>query len=358
MNVVGSARQWLADGVGRLRVTAWSILQCAAGAALAWQIATGVLGHDAPFFAAVAAIVCLGMSNAQRLRRVGELAVGVTLGVGIADLLVARIGSGTWQIAVVVVLSMSAAQLLDGGQLVTAQAGLQAVFVTVLPQPPGGNLVRWEDALVGGATALFVAAVAPADPRRQVWGEGRAMVSELSEVVAAAAAALRDADFSAAEQALDRARGSQDAMDRWRATIAAAEEISRISPLRRRRRPDLRRAREALVGVDHAMRNLRVALRHIAAVLDRGESLPAPVAGALDDLATILRAMRHELGDAASPATTVAALSAFAGRLDPVSLCASSMSATVVVASVRSMVVDLLGAMGIDVDTARGLLPR
>lgn len=358
MDLGASARWRPRTGFGRLRATSWSILQCAVGGAIAWVFATEVLGHDEPFFAAVAAIVCLGMSSSQRLRRVGELAVGVTLGVGIADLIVSWIGSGAWQIAVVVILAMSAAQVLDGGGLVTMQAGLQAVFVTVLPQPPGGNLVRWEDALVGGATALVVAAVAPADPGRQVWWHGRMLVTELADVVAEGAAALRTGNAARAASALERARATQSDIDTWRGAIQAGEEISRLSPLRWHRRPDLARARAALVGIDDAVRGMRVALRHVTAVLERGESLPSPVAGMLEDFAAILRALRHDLGGPPELATSRGALAAFAPRLDRNVLCAKSLSATVVVAQVRSAVVDLLGIHGMDVDEARALLPR
>ncbi len=344
--------------MSRLRGTAWSIVQASVAAALAWEFATRVLGHQTPFFAAVAAVVCLGLTNEKRLRRVGELAVGVTIGVGLGDLLVRLIGSGGWQIAVVVGLAMAAAQLLDGGPLVTAQAGLQAIFVTVLPQPAGGSIVRWEDAVVGGVTALLVAAVAPGDPRPDIRARGTDLVGTLAAVVAESAAAVRTRDVDRADAALTRLRATQSEIDSWRQALNAGDEISRISPIRRRRRPWLSQSRQALRGVDMAIRNMRVALRHVVALLERGERLPEPVAQTLDDLAAILRAIRHELEVPGEAAASRAALVAFAPRLDPARLCADSLSATVVVAQVRSAVVDLLGLYGMDAETARTLLPH
>src|SRR2546427_8910001 len=55
-----------------------------------------VVDHRAPFFAPVAAVVCLGTTLGQRLRRTIELIVGVGLGVGVGDLLISAIGTGPW----------------------------------------------------------------------------------------------------------------------------------------------------------------------------------------------------------------------------------------------------------------------
>ena len=96
------------DGHPR-RSTALEVLaigQCALAAAMAWLIARDVLGHDTPFFAPIAAMVSLGTSYGQRLRRVAEVTVGVAFGVFLGDLLVVWLGSGWWQIALVVASAM------------------------------------------------------------------------------------------------------------------------------------------------------------------------------------------------------------------------------------------------------------
>ena len=68
--------------------TNWRVpLQAAIAVALAWAIAKWVLGHDAPFFAPVAAIIAVGQSYYERGRRATELVFAVTLGVMVADLL-------------------------------------------------------------------------------------------------------------------------------------------------------------------------------------------------------------------------------------------------------------------------------
>jgi hypothetical protein len=101
-----------------------------------------------------------------------------------------------------------------------------------------------------------------------------------------------------------------------------------------------------------------VALRRVAAALENGERMPDPVAGVLDDLAAALGALRHETGHTRPDGLAATTLTALAARLDPTALCADSLSATVVVAQVRSTVVDLLGATGVATEEARALLPR
>jgi uncharacterized membrane protein YgaE (UPF0421/DUF939 family) len=345
----------------RVRLTAWAIVQCVVGACLAWRAAEDLLGHRAPVFAAVAAVVCLGVTQGQRLRRVVELAAGVTIGVALGDLLIAQIGRGWWQLGLVVGLGMVIAQALGGGQLISAQAGLQGIFLIALPQADGG-LSRWQDALLGGAVALLVAAALPGDPARQVRARAETLIGRLEDVVRQAARAIREADVGVAvelaESALAEARGTQAEVDGWAAALREGDEVSRISPLRRRRREVLGTWRRELAGIDLAARNLRVALRRVAAELDHGAAMPAPVADVLEDLAAALGALRHETGRTRPDGVAATTLAALAARLDPDALCADSLSATVVVAQVRSTVVDLLGATGVAREEARALLPR
>jgi len=111
----GRSRSGVTASLVRVRGGLALALQSGVAAGLAWFIAHNLIGRPTPFFAPIAAVVCLGVSLGQRLRRVGELVVGVSVGVGVGDALISWIGSGPWQIALVVGLAMSAAVLLDGG---------------------------------------------------------------------------------------------------------------------------------------------------------------------------------------------------------------------------------------------------
>ena len=121
----------------RVLATARPILQSAVAASAAWLVATEVIGHATPFFAPISAVITLGLTVGQRRARAVELAIGVTVGIAIADLLVSAIGTGAWQIGVVTALAMFGATLVGGGPLLASQAAASAVLVATL-QPPDG----------------------------------------------------------------------------------------------------------------------------------------------------------------------------------------------------------------------------
>jgi len=136
------------------------IAQAALSAGLSWLIAVHIVGHRVPFFAPVAAVVCLSLSLGERLRRVIELIVGVGIGVGVGDLLISRVGTGPWQIALVVTLAMSVAVLLDCGAVSTVQAAVSAILISTLYVPgDAAGINRVVDGLIGGATDLLAAGV-------------------------------------------------------------------------------------------------------------------------------------------------------------------------------------------------------
>ena len=83
-----SSRAGVATRLARLRSRAFLVVQCALAAGVAWFVASDLLAHPTPFFAPIVAVVCLGISYGQRLRRVVEVAVGVAVGVFTADLFV------------------------------------------------------------------------------------------------------------------------------------------------------------------------------------------------------------------------------------------------------------------------------
>jgi uncharacterized membrane protein YgaE (UPF0421/DUF939 family) len=78
----------------RLRRGLRSVLQTAVSAALAWYLAKLVWGHPEPLFAAIAAIIVSSTSLGQQRCRATELALGVAVGILVADLLVRGIGTG------------------------------------------------------------------------------------------------------------------------------------------------------------------------------------------------------------------------------------------------------------------------
>lgn len=355
-DAVELGRHGLESAGDRVRGALWSVVQCALAAGTAWAVASSLLGHDQPLFACVAAVICLGVRAAQRLRRVAELAVGVTLGVAVGDLAVTVIGAGAWQIALVVGVALLLAVWLNGSPLFTAQAGLQAVFVVALPPVPGGELARWQDAMVGGATALAVAALLPAD----AWGRprrlGRSLARDLAQVLRTSADAARTGDSELAGDALDDARALQRDLATWDEALATGRDISRLTPFQRTSGARLWLTwRQLSEGLERAAGNLRVLVRRVLAGLEADEPLPECLPQLLDDLAAAVDLLGQDLEDRSG--TVRLRLARFASRLDPVALHADSLSGAVAVAQLRTAVVDLLEGLGADHDEARAALP-
>jgi hypothetical protein len=268
-------RRGLRERWRRLRATAVPIVQCGIGAGLAWLVAHDLIGHQAPFFAPIAAIICLGVSLGSRLRRVAEMMVGVSVGLLVGDLLVSVIGSGAWQISLVVLLAMSVAVFADGATLLIAQAGSSAVLVATL-LPPGGS--------------------AGTDPVGPVRRQARLLLDELSAVLDETAEALRTRDAESAAAALRRARASQPMVDGVRGALRGGHEATTVAPILRRRRRVLAKFTELAERADYAMRNARVLARRTFTALTDDEPAAPELADLIDRLATAVQSLTSELG--------------------------------------------------------------
>jgi uncharacterized membrane protein YgaE (UPF0421/DUF939 family) len=339
----------------RLRANAGQIALNAVAAGIAWVIATEVLEHQRPFFAPVAAIIALGTTIGQRGRRAFEVAIGVALGIFVADAIVLEVGTGTAQIVLVVGLAMAAAVLLGSGQLLLTQAAVSAALVATLQPPSDGfSFDRFLDALVGGGVALTLSTLLfPVDPLAMARRAARPLLDELAAVLDEVAAAIESRDLEAAEDALDRARGVDTAMATLADTLAVADDIARYAPRRRPRRTAVERYVAAAPQLDFAVRNVRVLARGVIRAITLNDNVPAEVADAVRDLATAVHALCEELErpSADSPART-AALQAAATATEVLEN-TSNLSVSVIVGQVRSTATDLLRALGVDRDRAR-----
>ncbi|MEV6282993.1 FUSC family protein [Kribbella sp. NPDC051770] len=345
----------------RRRIERWQnrsffIVQCALAAAVAWTLARYVLGHQQPFFAPVAAMVCLGFSFGQRLRRVAEVMVGVAVGVGVGDLFVRFFGTGVVQIVFVIALAMSVAVLLGAGTLMTTQAGVQAAIVTTLMPNAGAGFNRWLDAVLGGLVALAAATIAPAAAIRRPRQQASGVLNELAAILIETAEGLRNSDEDAVTDALRRARASEGLLDDLRSAADEGVAVVRLSPFRRRHRGRVKEIADLVVPLDRAIRNIRVLVRRCAVSVWRDEQMPAEYPMLLDRLADGTRLIAESLFE---PQADVAAHRVLGelGRRTAVMPIPASLSAVVVLGQIRSTVVDLLELTGTTYDEARVLVP-
>jgi uncharacterized membrane protein YgaE (UPF0421/DUF939 family) len=101
----------------RLRGALFPIAQTSIASGLAWYLAHDVVGHRQPFFAPIAAAVCLSASNVLRTQRTVQLTIGVTFGIVLGAAVQALLGTGSIAIAVAVFVSLSGAVLIAHGYI-------------------------------------------------------------------------------------------------------------------------------------------------------------------------------------------------------------------------------------------------
>jgi uncharacterized membrane protein YgaE (UPF0421/DUF939 family) len=346
----------MSQRVGRLRARAWQVGQCAVAAGVAWFVAADIFGHDRPFFAPIAAVVSLGTSYGQRLRRVGEVTLGVAVGVFLGDLITSVLGTGAWQVALIVALAMSTALLLDAGQIFVTQAAVQSIVVSTLLPDPGAGFTRWTDALIGGAVALVAATVVPQAPLRRPREQAAVVVRKIGELLRAAADSIEDGDVERAVRVLRDARSTDTLIGELRAAADEGLSVVASSPFRVRHRGRVRAMAELVDPMDFALRNTRVLVRRVAVACYRREPMPSGYATLSRDLARCADEVAEEL---ASGRMAVAARDRLVmlGRASSTVVRTGDLSGEVVLAQVRSIIADLLAVSGMDPFEATDEIP-
>lgn len=342
--------------VARLRSKSWHIGQAALAAGVSWFLAADVLGHETPFFAPIAAVVSLGTSFGQRHRRVAEVTLGVAIGVFIADLLVVAMGTGWWQLVVIVALAMSTALLLDAGGLFVTQAAVQSIVVAALAPEPGQALIRWTDALIGGAVALVAATVVPRAPLRRPREQSAMVLDKIAFLLRGAARAVEEKEVEQTLALLADARSTEVLISELRQAADEGLDVVRSSPFRVRHRGGLRRMADLVEPLDLALRNTRVVVRRAAVAAYRGDPVPLEYARlcrelseAIDDVADELRADRMPV--AVRPELIKVAEMTSRVRRSP------DLSGEVILAQLRSIIADLFRITGLDPLEATDALP-
>lgn len=334
----------------------WQIGQSALAAGIAWFIAADLLGHPKPFFAPVAAVVSLGTSYGQRLRRVIEVTVGVAIGVLVGDLVVAWIGSGWWQLVLVVSVAMTIAFLVDGAQVFVSQAAVQSILIATIVPTTGEAFLRFTDALIGGAVALAAATLVPGAPLRRPREQSGRVMRKIAQLLRAAATVMVDAKVEPALDLLADARATDDLIRELQAAADEGLSVVASSPFRVRHRPGVRRMAELVDPLDRALRSTRVLVRRTAVAAYHQRPVPASYALLASDLATAADLVAEELeadrlAEAARPALLMVGHSS--GLVDRT----DDLSAEVVLAQIRSIVVDLLLLTGMGQLEATDALP-
>ncbi|MEV4627761.1 FUSC family protein [Micromonospora sp. NPDC049523] len=348
------------DRVHAVRANFVLALQAGVAALLSWYISHDVLGNVDPVFAPISAVGTLAASLGQRLRRTVELILGVAVGIGIGDLLIIVVGSGPWQLGLIVTLSIIVTIFLGGSVAVVTQAAATAVLLVALaPKMSNVEFPRVIDALVGGGVGLFVVALLlPLNPLRIVDRAARPALETLAEQLTVTAQALAEHDPARASTALDRLRRVEEYMDGLQEALEGGRETATLAPARWNRRRALTRYAESAEYINHAVHNSGVLVRRAVTALEDDEPIPAAMASAVRQLADAVRLLHQELGAGLEPEAArerVLRSVTAAGRAYSEGV---GFSGSVIVAQIRTTASDVLRATGIERTEANRLVRR
>src|SRR5918995_6236275 len=329
----------------RLRGRMLPIVQNATAAVAAWTLATLLLPDPRPAFAAIAAVIAVGVTHGQRGRRALQLVGGVVLGITVATLLISVIGTGPWQIGVLVILAMAAATALGGGEMLVVEAAVSAILLVALDPgaADGFSPNRILEGALGGAVALVVSSLLfPPDPALAPGRAAQAMFVELGRALERIATALESRDAGAAERALVDARGIDEMIRSVEDEVTTGQETARYTPPRRSSRVVLDRYARSIPQVDYAVRNTRVLARHVVSLVrDHGE-VPEGLTAAVRDLSNSVweLAASYDAPSHAGPARRLAVQAAAGAAAIP----EASTDLVLVRGQVRSAAADLVRA--------------
>ncbi|MBV7293668.1 FUSC family protein [Corynebacterium sp. TAE3-ERU16] len=362
-NPAAAVKELLRPGVQRLRLSWVSILQGGIAAGLSWWVAVNLFGHESVFFAPMAAIIVIGLTGGDRLRRAVELNIGVPLGVGIGDLLVTWLGTGTWQMTLIVLLALTVAVLVDKSPLVSTQAAIGVVLIaTIFPPGTSGGIDRMLDAFIGGTVGIIVIALIPNSPLRGGRQEIATILTIAGHVLKQVAVDLADGNTKGINAALQEARGTQANINNLIAAAKTGREAATVSPLHWRNRRRVKSLMRILNPVDNAMRNTRVLARRALVLTEDGDDVSARQIAVLEEIADVMTALGdlfdrgERVGTSERIPQLVRRLRVLGAMTGPEVADRKVLSAQMILGQSRSIIVDLLQICGMSRKSAQAAL--
>ena len=345
--VVSTVRPVAARALERFSAGLWPVVQSSVAAALAWYVTMLVLGDDRPFVAAIAAVISVGAVAGQTLRRAAEWMLGVTVGLGVAGVVMLAIGTGPVQTGVMVGLAMGVALLIRGGIMFWTEVGVSAILVSGLdPTTQGVSPDRFVEALLGCGVALAVCAVFPSNPSLRVRKAARPILGDLATVYRDVAGAFIGGDVELSQRALSEARLIDGRVSQLLEELDGGYQIARYAPPRRGHLRPLGFYATTANHLDLAVRDTRGLARAAHTLVGERGATSGPLVEALLELALAVEALAgylerpDQLLDARIFAVGAAQEATFALETS------NDLETSALVGQIRATALDLLQATG------------
>jgi len=350
----------LRQGGRRVRGSFVPIVTASLAAWVAYTFSHVVLGHPMPFFAPIAAWICLGFTYNRVPRKVLEIGFGASIGVGIGELILVGLGAGAWQLAVALLLAGLIGRLLDRGDLFTIQSGVNAMVVvgmgTALTADVGAGPSRMIDALVGAGVALVFAILLPGDvlnrPRSYVGN----LLTELATVFGMLGEGLRSGNQEPLRDAHAQLRGVERILDDASTVWRSSADIVALNPAMRRHRPQIDELGRQLELITRAVHTVELLLRQSRGVVDELGAVPE-IAHLMDDSGAALHALSGSIRHWNRPTQARDRAIELATDCAPQTAHAMDWRQSALLSVMRSVAIDLLQLTGLSRVQARSHLP-
>lgn len=346
--------------VNRLRSRSVYIIQATVGAGLAYWVAHVLFGHSQPFFAPISAVIILGLSGGDRMKKALEMSIGGIIGVAVGDILFEFVGQGPFQITLIVLAGLIVGSFITKSPLVANQIVFGSILIaTIFPPTEGmGGLDRAVDAMIGSAIGIVTIALIPNSPLSQARREICKVLGMASSVLSDVSYGLRKDDPELIEDARDAVRGTQSNINSMLDAAKSGREAAEVSPIMWASRRNIRSLERILEPVDNAVRGVRVLSRRAMVLSEDHDEVSKAQLELIDSLSDILQEL-SELYNHKNRADVAHEIPEIVSKLRKVGARASmgvveeqSLSAYAILAQTRSIVVDLLMVCGMSRESA------
>lgn len=207
----------------------WPLLQRTAAAAVAWVIATYAAGHQAPFFAPIAAIISLNALVGERGVNAIRLLTGVFVGIVVGELALAIFGAGLWTLTLATFTAMVIARAITNVRIVLNQAAGSAILTAAIASGQVGPQ-RLIDALIGvGVALVFSQILFTPEPVALLRSAEAAALADMADGLGLTAEALERDDDELALESVNRLRNMRDRLGELARLRKASGRIARHS---------------------------------------------------------------------------------------------------------------------------------
>ncbi|MEK0316866.1 FUSC family protein [Cohnella sp. 56] len=232
-------------------------------AAASWELAQ-LLGSKHPFFAPLAAVLCLQVTVEKSIRKGIQRVIGISVGVLLASLLSHTLGVSGWSIGALIFIGLWLGRALRLPEYAFVQIGVSALLMLTVAEDGSYGLDRLVETVVGAGVAIAVnMAVVPPDYSRSAEAYIRRSSEQLSAYCSRMAQWIsHGADPAEGEKIRSAAMRLCDEVNHTVKLTEEAMHALKFSPLVRLKRSRLERQRASLRRMElaylHSMKLWRI----------------------------------------------------------------------------------------------------